>query len=102
MSFFSKKKVKLKEEDEGDLPLIFLEPSLGEGCPPVFRESGICVCMSCSRLGGCRIEKVSKSLRCARPIRACSVRSQDKGIPPACADLILEEFFDYINGKYLR
>jgi hypothetical protein len=106
MGFFKKQRLRLEDlanaEEAIPINTVLKNKAIKQDCPPLFRDTGLCVCVNCPRLGKCKIEMLSKSLKCTRIIRACSIKAFEKGDPPVCAELILEEFFDHINGKYLR
>lgn len=82
-------------------PKIEIPILIEDDCNPLLKVSGVCVCISCSRKGICKVEIVNRHTKCQRFVRACSIRSMEMSAQPKCADFILEEFFDHLERKYL-
>jgi len=65
-----------------------------------------CICVDCPRKNNCVVELLSRHTKdengiCQRSIRACSVRSVDRGETPKCADFLTEELGEYLEKKYM-
>lgn len=76
-------------------------------CSPIMIAGKFCICVECPRKDNCAVELLSRHTKdengiCQRSVRACSVRTVDKGDTPKCADFLVEELNDYLENKYLK
>ncbi len=85
MKLFGKKEPKQKEP----------------ACPSRISTSKICVCMTCTNRVNCIMETLSRETGCERFLRYCSCKTPSPTVGNTFPDLVLEEYMDYINRKYL-
>jgi hypothetical protein len=94
-----RRKKRLKQAEEAVNHFAKLLQFKQQQCDPLLASSKLCVCVDCPKRGKCSLEKISRHTGCQRFIRACSAKPLVKS---KTAEIILEEYYDMLQKKYLH